>query len=120
MRSDARRVSSGPTGATPPPKTRLRAALGRARAVMDDSHLVVAALRNDLAVTAKHLGRPAEGEVLLRQALRAIETSVGPEHPAVATVLHKRGRRCLRLRGSRPRRSPRPARRRRSRRRPRR
>jgi len=58
---------------------------------MDDSHLVVAALRNDLAVTAKHLGRPAEGEVLLRQALRAIETSVSPEHPAVATVLHNVG-----------------------------
>lgn len=66
----------------------LRAALADAVAALGEDHLLVAELRNDLAVTYKDAGRPDEAGALYRQALSALMSHLGPDHPTTRAVRH--------------------------------
>ena len=69
----------------------LLAAIEAATDAFGDGDVVVAVLRNDLAVTCKYAGRLAEAEALYRQVLPVLEAAFGPEHAEVAAVWHNLG-----------------------------
>jgi len=65
----------------------LREVLAISSATLPAGHLHTALVRANLADTLRLLKRYAEAEMEFAAALRAIETSVGPDHPEWATAL---------------------------------
>ncbi len=67
---------------------RLDTAIAQATSAAGEDSIVVACLRNDLAVCCKHLARLDEAEALYHQTLATLEARLGPGHPEVAGVWH--------------------------------
>ncbi|HET6951244.1 MAG TPA: tetratricopeptide repeat protein [Acidimicrobiales bacterium] len=65
---------------------RLATAIAEATAVAGDGSVMVACLRNELAVCCRHLARLDEAEALHRRSLAALESHLGPDHADVAGV----------------------------------
>ena len=72
-------------------ESQLLASIERAVAALGEAHLVVAGLRNDLAVTYKYAGRLDAAEPLYRQALRTFEAQLGPDQPQAGRGLPRDG-----------------------------
>jgi tetratricopeptide (TPR) repeat protein len=67
---------------------RLGTAIAQAVGAAGADSVMVACLRNDLAVCCKHLARFDEAEGLYNRALTTLEAHLGPDHPGVASVWH--------------------------------